>query len=309
MYEIENKPTWLKIEPSSNTDFSKMKQILREKKLSTVCEEAQCPNMAECWHNEGTVTFMIMGDTCTRACKFCAVKTACKGVPLDPHEPEKLAHAIAEIGLDYAVITSVDRDDLNDGGAGHFASCIKRIKKEHPKTIVEVLIPDFNGEMDPIKKIVEARPEVIAHNIETVEALQRKIRDWRANYRQSLEVLRIVKVLDPAIYTKSAIMLGLGETKDQVIQSMKDLRDIGCDILTIGQYLKPKTKILKVEEYVKPEIFEEYKKIGEELGFIFVASGPFVRSSYRAGEFFIKNIIQQKRWKEDAQKDSTQVPC
>ncbi len=288
------KPDWLKIRPAHNTDFSKIKGALRKRGLVTVCEEAHCPNMAECWHNEGTATFMVLGDTCTRGCKFCAVKTSRKGNPVDPFEPKKLAEAIAEMQLDYAVITSVDRDDLPDEGASHFARCISEIKKAHPKTNVEVLIPDFSGKPELLKKIVDAMPDVIAHNVETVKSLQRKVRDPRAGYEQSLKVLENIKRMDQKIFSKSALMLGLGETREEVVQAMKDLRSVGCDILTIGQYLKPKNKFLKVEEYVKPEAFEEYKRIGESLGFLYVASGPFVRSSYRAGELFIKNLIDKK---------------
>ncbi len=296
--EVLSKPEWLKIRPAYDTDFSKVKNALRKRGLVTVCEEANCPNMAECWHNEGTATFMVLGDTCTRGCRFCAVKTAMKGRILDPFEPQKLADAIAEMGLDYAVITSVDRDDLPDGGASHFAQCIARVKKKRPATRVEVLIPDFKGEIDPLKKIIEAKPDVIAHNIETVRSLQRSVRDPRAGYEQSLKVLKNVKRIDPLIYTKSAIMLGLGETKEEVVQAMKDLRAVGCDIFTIGQYLRPKSKHLAVKEYVSPEVFRELKRIGEELGFIYVASGPFVRSSYRAGELFMKALLEKDHEKE-----------
>lgn len=290
----QRKPDWLKIRPAHNTDFSRIKNALRKRGLVSVCEEANCPNMAECWHNEGTATFMVLGDTCTRGCKFCAVKTAMKGKPVDPFEPKKLADAIKEMKLDYAVITSVDRDDLPDEGSGHFARCIVEIKKAHPKTRIEVLIPDFSGRPELLKKIVGAMPDVIAHNIETVRSLQRKVRDPRAGYEQSLRVIENIKKMDERIYSKSALMLGLGEKKEEVVQAMKDLRSAGCDILTIGQYLKPKNKFLKVEEYVKPEVFDEYRKIGEDLGFLYVASGPFVRSSYRAGELFIKNLIDRK---------------
>ena len=292
--ELVHKPNWLKIRPSSNTDFSKIKDALIKRGLVTVCEEAHCPNMSECWHNEGTATFMVLGDTCTRGCRFCAINTAAKGQAIDPFEPLRLAEAIQEMGLDYAVITSVDRDDLEDGGSVHFANCIKMIKKKQPSTRVEVLIPDFQGNIEQLKNVVDAQPDVIAHNIETVKELQHKIRDRRANYEQSLSVLENVKKLNKKIFTKSAIMVGLEETKEQVIEAMKDLRKIDCDILTIGQYLKPKNKNLKVEKYIEPKVFDDYKKIGEELGFLYVASGPFVRSSYRAGELFMKNLLNRK---------------
>lgn len=288
------KPDWLKIYPSKDTDLSKMKSILKKRALVTVCEEANCPNISECWFKEGTATFMVLGDTCTRGCKFCAIKTAMKGKNIDPLEPMKIADAIKEMNLDYAVITSVDRDDLDDGGAEHFANCIKQIKEKHPKTIVEVLIGDFAGDEKALKKIVDAKPDVIGHNIETIKRLQEKIRDPRANYTQSLNILKNVKKIDPEIITKSSIMVGLGEKEEEVIEAMKDLINIGCEILTIGQYLKPMNRFLEVEEYITPKLFQNYKKIGEDLGFIYVASGPFVRSSYRAGEFYIKGMIKKR---------------
>ncbi|MFH1132924.1 MAG: lipoyl synthase [Nanoarchaeota archaeon] len=283
------KPEWLMIRPSLDTDFSSFKAILQKRGLSTVCQEAHCPNMAECWHQAKTATFMVLGDTCTRTCRFCAIAKATQGKPLDPDEPRKLAEAIAEMNLDYAVITSVDRDDLPDGGADHFAACIKAIRQQRPSVRIEVLIPDFSGSEQCLKKIVEARPDVIGHNIETVSSLQKKVRDLRAGYLQSLSVLSAVKRLGPKIFTKSSLILGLGESKEEVIEAMQDLRKAGCDILTLGQYLKPKNRSLEVEEFITPDAFAEYRRIAEELGFLFVASGPFVRSSYRAGELFMKS--------------------
>ncbi|MBI1936092.1 lipoyl synthase [Candidatus Woesearchaeota archaeon] len=288
------KPQWLKIKLSTNDDFSNIKQTLQQHKLHTVCESAHCPNISECWSG-GTATFMLMGDVCTRGCRFCAVKTGNPMKQLDNDEPKKLAKALAEIRLfDYVVLTSVNRDDLEDGGSSHFAECIKEIKKEYPEMIVEVLIPDFKGDISALRKIVEAKPEVIAHNIETVERLQKKVRDARANYNQSLSVLENVKKLNPKIYTKSSIMVGLGETDEEIVQSMKDLRKIYVDILTIGQYLRPTDWHISISSYVAPEKFEYYKQKALELGFLFCASGPFVRSSYRAGELFLKNVIKQK---------------
>ena len=288
------KPEWLKIRLSVNDEFSNIKNTLKKHSLHTVCEEAHCPNISECW-NGGTATFMLMGDVCTRGCKFCAVKTGNPMKNLDADEPKKLAQALAEIKLfDYVVLTSVNRDDLEDGGAGHFAECIKEIKKHYPKMIIEVLIPDFKGDADALKKIIDAKPEVIAHNIETVERLQRKIRDVRANYRQSLNVLENVKKLNPKIYTKSSVMLGLGETDGEVIQSMKDLRKINADIITFGQYLRPTDRHIPINSFVSPEKFDYFKQKALELGFLFCASGPFVRSSYRAGELFVKNVIKNK---------------
>lgn len=291
------KPLWLKRSLPIGEKIQNYEQVratLQRLNLHTVCEEAKCPNINECWGG-GTATFMVMGDTCTRGCRFCAVKTRRAGEPLDKEEPEKLAEAVGLWGLSYVVITSVDRDDLPDQGAGHYAECIRAIKQKHPEKLVEVLIPDFRGDASLLRKIAEAKPEVIAHNIETVERLQRKARDPRAGYRQSLGVLENVKKMDPDIYTKSSIMLGIGETEDEVVQTMDDLRAVNCDVLTIGQYLQPTKLHLTVNEYVPPERFEFYKKIAEEKGFLYVASGPFVRTSYKAGEFFMENIIRKKQ--------------
>lgn len=289
------KPQWLKIKLATSDNFSNVKNTIKQHNLHTVCEEAHCPNISECW-NTGTATFMLMGDTCTRGCKFCAVKTGNPMKKLDSEEPKKLARALAEIKLfDYVVLTSVNRDDLLDGGASHFAECIKEIKKAYPEIIVDVLIPDFKGDVEALKKIVDANPEVVAHNIETVERLQRKVRDVRANYKQSLSVLDNVKKLNPKTYTKSSIMLGLGETDEEVIQSMKDLRLINVDILTLGQYLQPTNWHISINNFVEPQKFEYFKQKALELGFLFVAAGPFVRSSYRAGEFFMKNLINKNK--------------
>jgi lipoyl synthase len=288
MQEINSKPDWLKIQTKYGLNFSKIKSILKKNNLNTVCEEANCPNISECWHNYGTATFMVLGNICTRGCQFCSVKKAKFGEILDELEPIKIAKAVNEIGLKYVVITSVDRDDLEDQGANHFAKCIKEIKKINKDIFVEVLIPDFTGRIDLLKIIVDSNPDVIGHNLETVEELQNKIRDIRAGYKQSLSVLANVKKLNKNIYTKSSIMLGLGETEEQIIKTMKDLRNINCDFFTMGQYLKPSSKVLEVKEYVKPEKFNEFKKIALDLGFLFVASGPFVRSSYKAHEYFMK---------------------
>jgi len=293
---IQRKPEWLKIRLPSGESVQKyagVKETLKGLGLVTVCEEALCPNINECW-GVGTATFMVMGDTCTRGCKFCNVKTAAIGRRLDKEEPSKLAQAIKEWGLKYVVITSVDRDDLPDQGAGHFAECIREIKKQRPETIVEVLIPDFRGEASCLDKIIEAKPDVIAHNIETVKELQSAVRDRRANYEQSLFVLNYVKMRSQEIFTKSSIMLGLGESDEQLLEAMDDLREGGVDILTLGQYLRPSSWHLEVKEFVKPEKFGVLKEIGEKKGFAFVAAGPFVRSSYKAGEFFIENMIEKE---------------
>ncbi|MBI2672998.1 lipoyl synthase [Candidatus Woesearchaeota archaeon] len=283
------KPAWLTIRPPTTESFVLIKEKVNKSRLHTVCEEAHCPNLSECW-SSGTATFMIMGDTCTRACRFCTVKTSFKPKNLDPEEPLNLARTIKTMNLDYVVITSVNRDDLDDQGADHFAECIKKIREINPGILIEVLIPDFRGDLDLLKVIINAKPEVIAHNIETVQSLQRKVRDPRANYEQSLFILKNVKKFSK-IYTKSSIMLGLGETDEEVVQTMKDLRGIDVDFLTLGQYLRPSMRHLEIKEYVKPEKFNYFKIKGEELGFKYVASGPFVRSSYKAGEFFIKNTI------------------
>jgi len=238
---------------------------------------------------------MILGDTCTRGCRFCAVKSGNPHGKIDKEEPEKVASAIDELNINYAVLTSVDRDDLPDGGAEHYANTISAIKKRRPDVIVEALIPDFQGMEDSIKKIVDAEPEVIGHNIETVEALTQKVRDRRAGYRQSLNVLKTVKKQNPKIYTKSSLLLGFGEGKDDVTQALIDLREADVDILTIGQYLRPSKLHIPVEEYLTPEKFEEYKTSAKELGFLYIASGPLVRSSYRAGEFFIEALTNKKK--------------
>ena len=276
------KPEWLKIRPKYDLDFSKIQNALRKRGLVTVCEEAHCPNKAECWHNQGTATFMVLGDTCTRGCQFCAVKTSSKGQKVDRFEPLKLAEAIKEMQLDYAVITAVDRDDLEDQGANHFANCVKTIKLKRPETKVELLIGDYQGNIELLKKICEAKPDVIAHNIETVKRLQGRIRDRRANYEQSMKIIEHIKKIDKSIISKSAMMVGLGETKEEIIETMKDLRKINCEIFSIGQYLKPKTKFLKVQRYITPKEFEEYKQIGYKIGFKHIDAGPFVRSSYMA---------------------------
>lgn len=288
------KPSWLKVRAPSGENYARIKAMLGELKLATVCQEAKCPNMGECWAG-GTATIMLMGEVCTRGCKFCHVKTGNPRGKLDPLEPEKVAYSLAQMDLEYVVITSVDRDDLPDQGAGHFARTVRTVKKLDPELIVEILTPDFRGEHECVDTIVAAKPDVFAHNIETVERLQKSVRDPRANYRQSLGVLERVKKVDPTRYTKSSLMLGLGEKDEEVLQSLKDLRAIGCDVVTFGQYLQPTARHLKVIEYITPEKFAEWQKISEGLGFLYVASGPLVRSSYRAGEFFMKGIIEKQR--------------
>lgn len=291
--QFDRKPAWLRVRYPTGDNYETIKEILRHHNLHTVCEEANCPNVAECWGG-GTATFMLMGDTCTRGCRFCMVKSGNPHGVLDDLEPLKIAKTIEDLGLRYIVITSVDRDDLPDGGAEHFAATIRAIKKHNPDVIVEVLIPDFQGNIDDVNTVVQAGPEVVAHNIETTEPLTPKVRDSRATYKQSLKVLKSIKQLKPTIYSKSSIMLGLGETESDLISTMKDLRSVYVDILTLGQYLRPTKGHIPVTEYVSPERFQRYKQVAENLGFLYVAAGPFVRSSYRAGEFFLEALIRKK---------------
>lgn len=289
--ELIKKPVWLRARPPAGENYTKVKQSLRLLNLHTVCEEARCPNISECW-GTGTATIMIMGDICSRGCRFCAVNSG-KPFLLDAGEPERVAKAINEWGLKYVVITSVCRDDLEDGGAEHFAKTIKAIKLLSPTTIVESLIPDFRGNESSIKEIVKSEPEVLSHNIETVSRLTPKVRDARASYEQSLLVLKKIKDINSLIYTKSSIMLGLGESEEEVIQTIKSLRSVGVSILTIGQYLQPTPKHLPVIEFISPEKFNWFREIAEQMGFVYVASGPLVRSSYRAGEFFLEKICNK----------------
>jgi lipoic acid synthetase len=289
-------PPWIKVRPPGGENYSHIKQTLRGMNLVTVCEEARCPNVAECWGG-GTATFMLMGDTCTRGCRFCAVNTGNPKGWLDPLEPHKIARALGELKLKYAVITSVDRDDLRDGGASHFAKTIVESKKTHPDTLLEVLIPDFQGNEESIQQILDAKPDVIAHNVETVRRLTPTVRDKRAGYDQTMNVHRFIKRQDPAQYTKSSIMVGLGETDQELEETFRDLRAAGVDVLTLGQYLRPSDWHLPVEEYVPPERFDALKTRAESYGFLYVASGPLVRSSYRAGEFFLEGVLRKQRAK------------
>lgn len=291
--DTTRKPEWLKIRPPAGDRYLTIKDNLKGRQLHTVCEEAQCPNIAECW-GSGTATIMLMGDTCTRGCRFCHIKTAKEGNPLDPHEPQKVADQVAQMGLDYVVLTSVDRDDLADGGSGHFAAVIRAIKAKTPHCIVEVLIPDFQGDYAALQTVVDAGAEVVAHNVETVRRLTPRVRDRRANYAQSLKVLADIHRINPRTFSKSSIMVGLGETDEEIQETLRDLREYGCQVVTFGQYLRPTKKHLEVVEYVHPDKFAEYKGWADEMGFLYCASGPLVRSSYRAGEFFMKGIIEQR---------------
>lgn len=286
---LTKKPIWLRISPPGGEIYTSIKASLRSRELNTVCEEARCPNISECW-GSGTATIMIMGDICTRGCRFCAVHGG-KPVSLDENEPIKVAEAIREWGLKYVVITSVCRDDLADGGASHMASTIRAIQRRSPMTTVESLIPDFKGNIDSVRTIIESGPKVVSHNLETVKRLTARVRDPRASYEQSLSLLKKCKQLSSEIYTKSSMMLGLGESEDEIIETMSDLRSVGVDILTMGQYLQPTASHFPVYEYIHPEQFEILGEIAKAMGFIYVASGPLVRSSYRAGDLFAQKII------------------
>ncbi len=290
---VKRKPKWIKAKLPTEKEYRKIQRLLKKRDLHTVCEEAFCPNRTECWES-GTATFLLMGPFCTRSCKFCVVKTRNPQQNLDVKEPESLANTVNELGLKYVVLTSVTRDDLIDGGAEHLSQCIKEVKNKNPNVRIEILIPDFQGDLDALQKIVKSNPDVIGHNIETTEVLSPIVRDKRANYEQSIFILKNIKKLDRQILTKSSIMLGLGETDEQILAALQDLRHAGVDIVTIGQYLQPSRKHLNVVEFLEPQIFENWKKRALELGFLYVASGPLVRSSYRAGEFFVENVLERK---------------
>lgn len=279
------KPDWIRVKAPVSQGYRDTKDLIRAHKLNTVCEEAACPNIGECWEKKHA-TVMILGSTCTRACAFCNIAT---GIPdkLDPHEPDNLAAAVSKLGLNHVVITSVDRDDLEDGGASHFAECITKIKKLAPNTSVEVLTPDFLRKEKSIEIVVRAKPDVYNHNIETVPSLYNKIRPG-ARYFNSLNLLHTVKKLDPMMFTKSGFMVGLGETKEEVLQLMDDLRSADVDFVTIGQYLQPTPKHAPVDRFVEPEEFEYYARMAKVKGFLMVSASPLTRSSYHAGEDFAK---------------------
>jgi len=285
------KPPWLKVPFPGGERYSWIKKRAANLNLSTVCEEANCPNIGECW-NGGTATFMLMGDTCTRGCRFCSVKSAKNPEALDAEEPKKLAETVKNLALKYVVLTTVDRDDLPDQGASHIARCIRSTQRACPEMLIEMLMPDFQGKTELVQQVINSRPAVLAHNLETVRSLSEKVRDSRAGYDQSLDVLHYLKQNCPEGYTKSSLMLGVGESRTETLQAMKDLRDVGVDFLTIGQYLQPSKKHLKVEKFVPPEEFDELAKLGDKMGFEYVASGPLVRSSYKAAEFYIERKIR-----------------
>ncbi|MCQ6276552.1 lipoyl synthase [Bacillus sp. V3B] len=280
--EIQRKPEWLKIKLNTNRNYTGLKKMMRENNLHTVCEEAKCPNIHECWGERRTATFMILGDTCTRACRFCAVKT---GLPteLDWEEPERVADSVALMNLKHVVVTCVARDDLKDGGAAIYAETIRAIRRKSPLTSIEVLPSDMGGVYENIKTIMDAKPDILNHNIETVERLSPKVRA-RATYERTLELLRRAKELQPTVPTKSSLMVGLGETKEEILATMDDLRANDVDIMTIGQYLQPSRKHIPVQKYYHPDEFLELKEIAMEKGFSHCESGPLVRSSYHADD-------------------------
>ncbi len=274
---FKRKPDWLKIKVPSGKEYVKVKEIVARHKLHTICTSGQCPNMAECW-GRGTATFMILGDICTRSCKFCATKTG-KPAPVDPEEPNNLAKSVKLMNLKHCVITSVDRDDLQDGGSGHWAETIRQVKNVNPGTTIEALIPDFQGNQQQIQCVIDAKPDVISHNLETVRRLTPQVRS-AARYDRSLEVIR--QIADSGVIAKSGIMVGLGETEQEIYQTMDDLLAVGCQVMTIGQYLQPTKLHLPVVEYFHPDTFNYWKEVGLKKGFRFVESQPLVRSSYHA---------------------------
>lgn len=307
------RPDWFRVPApgGAHTKFDDLKQSVKQLGLHTVCEEAMCPNIGECW-NGGTGTLMLLGDTCTRGCRFCAVKTDSKPAPPDAFEPFKTAQALTQWNISYVVLTSVDRDDMEDGGAGHFATTVQLTKQSRPDLLVECLVSDFAGNLTSVATLAMSGLDVYAHNMETVRRLQPYVRDRRAAYDQSLSVLKHAKLTNPSLYTKTSLMLGLGETEEEVIQTMRDLRNIDVDVITfgklkhalsihsililflinLGQYLRPTEHHLSVVEYVTPQKFQAYQQLGESMGFKYVASGPLVRSSYKAGEYYLEHMIK-----------------
>ncbi|MDF1800490.1 MAG: lipoyl synthase [Planctomycetota bacterium] len=307
---VERKPSWLKVPLPGGPGYTKLKALTRELGLNTVCQEARCPNLGECWKGghadaEGatpghgaTMTIMVLGDECTRRCRFCAVKTVDRAAAPDPEEPENVATAVAELGLSYLVITSVDRDDLDDGGAGHYAACITATRRKSPGTVLETLIPDYVG--TDLEVLMAAAPDVLSHNVEVVPRLQRKMRDPSCSFERSVDTLVSAKRLLPSVLTKSSLMLGIGEEPHEIREAMQRLRAADVDFLTLGQYLRPSPKHAPVKRYVPPAEFDELREEGEAMGFAYVASGPLVRSSYRAAEFFAERLVRARQTSRQA---------
>ncbi len=290
----KSRPEWLKVRPPSGDSFVSLKTSLRELGLNTVCEQAHCPNVGECWSG-GTATVMLLGDMCTRGCRFCAVRPGNPGGLVDEGEPERVAKAATRWGLRYIVLTMVNRDDLEDGGARIVARAVEELRRASPEVLTEVLVGDFRGLAGPVDRVLGARPDVFAHNLETVERLTPSVRDRRASYAQSLEVLHRAKRHGPDGVTKSSLMLGLGERDGEVRRAMSDLRGAGVDILTLGQYLQPSGRHLEVDTYVSPARFDAWREEALGMGFLYCAAGPLVRSSYRAGEFFVEARLRARR--------------
>lgn len=288
------RPPWLKVKLPGNGQYYDVRQRLKQIGVHTVCEEARCPNAAECWGG-GTATFMILGDVCTRGCRFCAVTSGHPASPPAADEPEKIAEAALTLGLRYVVITSVDRDDLCDGGANHFCLTVSAVRRRIPGVIVEILTPDFRGDTDTLALVAHSGAQVIGHNVETTRELTPSIRDRRCNYDLSLQVLKNLHALNPQLITKSSILLGLGETSDSVLQCLRDLRENGVDWVTLGQYLQPTRKHVPVQQYVEPDQFQWFEQQAREMGFPLVTSGPLVRSSYRAAEEYAEVLIKQRQ--------------
>ncbi|KAL9025344.1 MAG: hypothetical protein Q9196_005813 [Gyalolechia fulgens] len=301
--EITRLPTWLQTPIPTSTNYKRIKADLRGLNLHTVCEEARCPNINDCWggsdKSAATATIMLMGDTCTRGCRFCSVKTSRAPPPLDPHEPEHTAEALKRWGLGYVVLTSVDRDDLADGGAHHFAETVRKIKDKAPGMLVEALTGDYGGDLEMVDLVAGSGLDVYAHNVETVEALTPAVRDRRAGFRQSLRVLERAKGVGAGMITKTSVMLGLGETEEQVWEMLRELRNVHVDVVTFGQYMQPTKRHMPVHTYVTPAVFETWRQRALDMGFLYCASGPLVRSSYKAGEAFIENVIKKRERRRD----------
>ncbi|KAI9927962.1 hypothetical protein ASPWEDRAFT_113160 [Aspergillus wentii DTO 134E9] len=297
--EMTRLPSWLKTPIPDSKNYQRLKKDLRGLNLHTVCEEARCPNISDCWgggdKSAATATIMLMGDTCTRGCRFCSVKTSRAPPPLDPHEPENTAEAISRWGLGYVVLTSVDRDDLVDGGARHFAETVMKIKSKAPNILVECLTGDYAGDLEMVSLVARSGLDVYAHNVETVEALTPHVRDRRAKFQQSIRVLGAAKKARPDLITKTSLMLGLGETDEQLWDTLRQLRAVNVDVVTFGQYMRPTKRHMAVHEYVTPDRFELWRQRALDMGFLYCASGPLVRSSYKAGEAFIENVLKKRR--------------
>lgn len=297
--EMTRLPSWLKTPIPDSKNYQRLRKDLRGLNLHTVCEEARCPNISDCWggsdKSAATATIMLMGDTCTRGCRFCSVKTNRRPAALDPHEPENTAEAISRWGLGYVVLTSVDRDDLADGGARHFAETVIKIKQKAPDKLVECLTGDYAGDPEMVSLVALSGLDVYAHNVETVEALTPFVRDRRASFQQSIRVLDAAKRAKPSLITKTSLMLGLGETDEQLWDALRQLRSVNVDVVTFGQYMRPTKRHMAVQEYVTPDRFELWRQRALELGFLYCASGPLVRSSYKAGESFIENVLKKRR--------------